>query len=450
MEPDCERWAAWFDAKALEEPASQAETLWAKQHQLGCAHCAAEARFYGALLQPSHVPTSPAALALAQQALAHARPPRRFRAIAVAGFAAAAAVLLGVFWLRANAAELSLKVRSASGARVDGREARDSEALDRGAWLVAAEQPVTLETSTGVELTLAPHGRLQLATDSGPERTVRLGAGSVRLALARQPAGTRFGVETDDGVALAMGTVFSVARLDGETRVDVEEGRVLVRDRTGRAVEVPSAHWVDVRQLEVRAQEQSPQAAAQAPPTPALEEKVAEAVVPPPRRIAPPPRVKPTVAPAAPPLERAAEKLREARSLRAEKRFADAIATYEEVLATWPGTEEALAARLALAQVELKATGHPKRALLEFQRYLEAAGPLRDEAAAGRIEALEALGRADEARAAAAAFLTQFPTSVRVDEMRARVDAGPGVGQRRLPRSPLRQRPAFSKSAHRR
>jgi hypothetical protein len=116
MQPECERWAAWFDAKALEEPTSHAQTLWAEQHQLSCAHCASEARFFSSMLQPAHVATSPAALALAQHVLSRAEAPRRWRRLALAGLAAAAALVFGVFWLGSGQPKLSLTVVAASGA----------------------------------------------------------------------------------------------------------------------------------------------------------------------------------------------------------------------------------------------------------------------------------------------------------------------------------------------
>lgn len=68
-----------------------------------------------------------------------------------------------------------------------------------------------------------------------------------------------------------------------------------------------------------------------------------------------------------------------------------------------------------------RAGADPERALADFEKALSIDGSLAD-AAWGRAEALDALGRADDARAAWEAFLATWPDNPRAPEARRRID----------------------------
>lgn len=106
----------------------------------------------------------------------------------------------------------------------------------------------------------------------------------------------------------------------------------------------------------------------------------------------------------------AATLLRRARTARAGGEMAEAAALYRRLLDVYPRSTSAGPALVALGQVEL-ARGRARAALDAFDRYLERGGPLAEEAAYGRIEALRKLGRAKEEKAAIERFLAKYPGS---------------------------------------
>lgn len=106
----------------------------------------------------------------------------------------------------------------------------------------------------------------------------------------------------------------------------------------------------------------------------------------------------------------AASLLRQARTARASGSMADAAALYRRLLKAYPRSPSSGPAWVALGQVEL-ARGRASAALEAFDRYLERGGPLAEEAAYGRIEALGALGRSRDEQAAIERFLAKYPGS---------------------------------------
>lgn len=106
----------------------------------------------------------------------------------------------------------------------------------------------------------------------------------------------------------------------------------------------------------------------------------------------------------------AATLLQQARAARAGGEMAAAAALYRRLLEAYPRSSSAGPALVALGQVEL-ARGRASAALDTFERYLARGGPLAEEAAYGRIEALRKLGRAADERAAIDRFLAKYPGS---------------------------------------
>ena len=90
--------------------------------------------------------------------------------------------------------------------------------------------------------------------------------------------------------------------------------------------------------------------------------------------------------------------------------MAEAAALYRRLLKAYPRSPSAGPGWVALGQVEL-ARGRASAALDAFDRYLERGGPLAEEAAYGRIEALGKLGRTKAERAAIDRFLAKYPGS---------------------------------------
>jgi len=106
----------------------------------------------------------------------------------------------------------------------------------------------------------------------------------------------------------------------------------------------------------------------------------------------------------------AATLLRQAQLARAGGEVSNAAAFYRQLLKAYPRSSSAGPARVALGQVEL-ARGRARAALDAFERYLDRGGPLAEEAAYGRIEALGKLGRAKDEQAAIDRFLAKYPGS---------------------------------------
>jgi len=115
----------------------------------------------------------------------------------------------------------------------------------------------------------------------------------------------------------------------------------------------------------------------------------------------------------------AATLLQRARIARAEGAMADAASHYRRLLRSYPRSSLAGPAWVALGQVELS-RGRTRAALEAFDRYLQRGGPLAEEAAYGRIEALRTLGRTDDERAATERFLAKYPGSSYAGRLRRR------------------------------
>lgn len=121
----------------------------------------------------------------------------------------------------------------------------------------------------------------------------------------------------------------------------------------------------------------------------------------------------------------ASDLLAQARERRARGDAAGAAATYHELARRFSGSPEAHAAEVPYGELELGALGHADAALAAFDRYLVRGGPLAEEASFGRIRALRALGRHDDARAAVSAFLATYPDSALAPSLRPKPSTTP-------------------------
>ncbi|MEM6294865.1 MAG: tetratricopeptide repeat protein [Myxococcota bacterium] len=107
----------------------------------------------------------------------------------------------------------------------------------------------------------------------------------------------------------------------------------------------------------------------------------------------------------------AATLLERARTARGAGNVAKATRLYRALVRQHPRSSEAKAGRVTLGQLEL-GRGRAKAALRQFEAYLRAGGPLAEEAAWGKIQALDRLGRTEALEGAIEAFLTTHPRSV--------------------------------------
>jgi TolA-binding protein len=145
--------------------------------------------------------------------------------------------------------------------------------------------------------------------------------------------------------------------------------------------------------------------------------------------VAPAPAPMPAVAPA-PPADDAASLFASAERARRRGFAAEAERLFRELGARFPGSREEIAARALLGQLLLDHLGRPDQALPLFDRYLgdQPTGALAEEAAVGRAQALERLGRVPDAHAAWRDFLERHPDSVHAELARRRLAAtGAGV-----------------------
>ncbi|MBV1858788.1 MAG: hypothetical protein KUG77_10280 [Nannocystaceae bacterium] len=110
-----------------------------------------------------------------------------------------------------------------------------------------------------------------------------------------------------------------------------------------------------------------------------------------------------------------------ARTARGDGRLSDAERSYGELLRRFPKSAEARAGRVALAQIKL-GRGKAKAALRLFSAAAGGGGPLAEEAAWGRIQALDRLGRKNGLRKAVESFVRDYPTSVYRARAQGRVD----------------------------
>lgn len=140
--------------------------------------------------------------------------------------------------------------------------------------------------------------------------------------------------------------------------------------------------------------------------------------------VAAPPKAPRRSAPQAPPPS-ADALLRTAQDALAAKDTAGAIRKYSALVRHHPQSAQARTARVSLGRLQLSA-GRAKRALAQFDRYLEGTGGgLRREAALGRIDALHKLGRVDAEKRAIEAFLKAHPSAVHSARLRKQLEALP-------------------------
>lgn len=416
MSDACARWAELVDREALGDPLAPSEAELVRLHPRSCAACRAEASLYGTLERFVDAPPAPdpAPDLAPRPETAPARPdPKRF----VIATIAAAAIAAGLsFWIVRPKADVpappvaaapaptpmgSVVLTSGAGVEVDGRAVAVGQKLPKGSVVLARSGVACLALDPSVRACVA-RGTLLRVDEVGADRRLALLGGKIAAELDPQPAGTSFGITTREGSAIAVGTAFSVEVPPGDAPVvtRVMHGTVVVRASSGR------------EQL-VHAHEAASMTTA---PTPlaATDESRDRALLDP--NVAAEPADAAAPAPLAPPgprasgeaTETAATLLAAAREKRAHGDADGAAAAYRDLFARHPASVEAHTALVPWGEM-LLGRGDATAALDAFDRYVAKGGPLVEEASFGRIRALRAVGRADDARTATEAFLARFP-----------------------------------------
>jgi hypothetical protein len=119
----------------------------------------------------------------------------------------------------------------------------------------------------------------------------------------------------------------------------------------------------------------------------------------------------------------AAELFARANEARTSNEIARAVALHRELQARYPESREASTSRVGLGRILLDRADEPAAARAAFESYLahDAAGPLAEEARAGRALASMRLGDAKAERAAWIDLLGHHPGSVHADRARQRL-----------------------------
>lgn len=183
------------------------------------------------------------AQARAERTLRRENRPRRPRGLPAAGLAAAALAAFLVVVLRSTPSapeEAGPAVVSAAGPA----SVRVGERVETGRLLrTGAGGHVELRDEDGTRLLLGPETEVFLSR-TAPAREVRLTAGALEARVAPLPPGETFVFVTPHVEARVLGTVLRLTVQDASTRLEVEEGRVLLAHSEGGApVEVPRGHF---------------------------------------------------------------------------------------------------------------------------------------------------------------------------------------------------------------
>lgn len=110
--------------------------------------------------------------------------------------------------------------------------------------------------------------------------------------------------------------------------------------------------------------------------------------------------------------------LAKAQSLRGRGQYKACAQIYHRLWSEFPGSEEAKVSMISLGELELVQRKNPGSALVAFNSYLRHGGALEREARFGKIRALKALDRRDEAKIETARFLSDYPTSTQASTLR--------------------------------
>ena len=122
-------------------------------------------------------------------------------------------------------------------------------------------------------------------------------------------------------------------------------------------------------------------------------------------------------------LPSATDLLKTARRQRLAREWSAVRITYQTLIDTYPTSESAKVALVALAEMELSRFANSKKALILFRRYLESGHrQLRQEAMWGKAEALGKLGKKADEQIALEQYTASFPSAPKRAAAKARLD----------------------------
>lgn len=279
-----------------------------------------------------------------------------------------------------------------------------------------APTPRTIGLADGSALALAADAQLEVLANDGDKFVTAVRRGKVGFDV--KPGGPRrWIIETDLATVEVVGTAFAVERGADALEVTVARGVVLVRGERvpGRVVRLTAGQHIEVP-APVIATSPTPSVVPPdpAPSAPAPSAPAPDRVVPStPDRVALAPA--PTPAPRRAPIDiiaRADELVAAGQHARA----ADALAAY---LVDAPKDATTGLAAFLLGRLAQDRLHQPGRAADAFATVRAIGSPraIQEEALGRQARALARAGRLDDAHAAARAYLAQYPTGDRADEM---------------------------------
>ncbi len=344
-----------------------------------------------------------------------ARRERRFGRARVGVLLAAAALLTALVVLGVG------RLRSSPGASMAGL------VIDTG----AASQDVSLPE--GSSLRLGPTTRLRIVTAAASEIRLRLERGSVLCDVTHRE-GRRFTVEAERVEVEVRGTKFEVDAESGPppaVAVRVERGAVEVREG-GRTLVAALSQGQSWRSRGLDGEGAANEADAEAPPDsdPSPPAASASAFAPPvsASAFAPPASASALAPPTAPlPSATGAAPVRggalspkllfeRANAARLAGRNADAAADFDRFGRLFPNDPRAGLAAYELGRIRLGSLGDARGAADAFSKVIKrdkagAGDPFREDAEAGRVEALNNLGDLAACKRARDAFRARYPSS---------------------------------------
>lgn len=426
----CNQWIDIADRDVVGEPISDEERAFLGEHVESCHECRAESALWDEMrANPEsdalgmHPPTIEQLMSLANPSL----PPRRRRrrsTLVVGGLVAAAMAAAVLFVAILGTPE------------TDENHATNTPSVTTGVWTETAGEPRCLDRNDEAKVCLAPHTKARrFATDGGREG-YELALGTIAVDLPPRAPRRPFAITTEMGEVEAVGTVFAVqVSQGGRVVAQLLEGRLRIRAPGVDTVAITAGET-----LVVGTSAPEPLAPREAEPLrallglpeptegPASAELSLGDVEPTTTETRPattsPRRPSTSSAEEPTPLSSPPSLLQQARRLRLEGRHQEAAATYRELQQRHPASTEARAALVSLGQLQLSHLSAPAAALRSFDAYLaRQGGSLDREALHGRISALRALGRSSDERQAIEGYLRRFPSGVRANSLRLRLEA---------------------------
>lgn len=302
----------------------------------------------------------------------------------------------------------------------------DTLTADRGSlFLRFADSSTTyLEEGTSASLVTA-----------GPETTrMELERGRVFVHVMPRREGETFAVDVPGGQILVIGTVFSVSCVDDDLEVSVAEGLVRLELTGGSAVEIPAGQVYRTGAGLARLSEESLETidrAARLGEPPALQFAFHESMGMEGLDDTPPAALVPrtsTVGQGSGPAARTKPGipglLQAARESRFNGDWTGAATAYQDLIAAYPDSPEALTCLVPLGQLQLQQLGQPEAALTSFSHYARNAsqGALLEEAEWGIAQCLRELGRVDDEHLTLTVFRDHHPDSVYAAEVQVRLE----------------------------